>query len=373
MWESDYLMAKDSTAEAPGHGSSSHNPAADPTRHFEALLRILRRPGLPNTEKYLRLVTAASSTLRSEHSEIRPRDDEGYTGGLVYLADRPTIVIPDLHARMDFFLSVMLHRLSAPKSLHHESLHGTVLEGLHRGELQVVCVGDGFHSEARAVDRWYKALDEYANGYRSHAAMDGEMSESLGLMEMVMTTKIAFPGRFHFLKGNHENISNEQGNGNYAFGKFVREGEMVTSYVKQFLGEDLLAEYYRFEKDLPLLAVGKSFLVSHGEPRELFTRDQVINYRNRPEVVYGLTWTDNGAAAEGSVRRMLDHYLGADAAESGVILGGHRPVPGPFGLRAEGRYVQIHNPERFNIAVVGDNGFDPKKDIVEVPRVSSPP
>jgi hypothetical protein len=82
----------------------------------------------------------------------------------------------------------------------------------------------------------------------------------------------------------------------------------------------------------------------------------VISARDDPEVVSGLTWTDNGEAAPGSVQRMLAHYLGGEEAAGGYYFGGHRPVAGGFELRAEGRYVQIHDPQRFVVARIPESG-----------------
>ena len=67
-------------------------------------------------------------------------------------------------------------------------------------------------------------------------------------------------------------------------------------------------------------------------------------------MVLGLTWTDNDEAEAGSVQRMLAGYLGEQAAVSSYYFGGHRPASGAYRLRAEGRYVQIHDPDRFVIA-----------------------
>jgi len=193
------------------------------------------------------------------------------------------------------------------------------------------------------------------------------MRESLGLMQMVMECKSAFPGRFHFLKGNHENISNEEGGGNHPFVKFALEGFMVADYMRLFYGAGILAGHYAFEKELPLLAVGSGFLASHAEPAEPYTCQQVVGYREQPEVVLGLTWTGDGEAQEDSVRRMLEHYLGD--AEGSFYFGGHRPVRG-YNLRAEGRYVQIHDPERWVLAVLpADGAIDPERDILDIGEV----
>lgn len=78
---------------------------------------------------------------------------------------------------------------------------------------------------------------------------------------------------------------------------------MVTLYIKKFYGKEFLSQYYAFEKKLPVLAAGKNFLVSHAEPESFYPEYMVINYHSYPEVIYGLTWTANEAAEEGSVKK----------------------------------------------------------------------
>jgi len=325
----------------------------------ERLERIFRRKNRPEASDYLRKLIEVNQILDEEPDSYRLGTPEGRPGGIIRLnQELPTVIVPDLHARMDFFLSVLHHRTTNPSK---------VLDLLVSEKLQIVCVGDGFHAEGRAAERWRAALQEYIKGYTSHNHMDAEMRESLGLMEMVLEVKTAYPSLFHFLKGNHENIANEDGYGNYPFGKFAYEGEMVTGFISKFYGEEFLQTYYSFEKKLPLLAIGRNFLVSHAEPRVFYTEDVLTDYHNHPEAVYDLTWTGDGDAEQGSVQKMLSHYLGPGRTEKAYYFGGHRSVEGKYNLRAEGRYVQIHNPERFTIAVIRKDGdIDLDSDIVEL-------
>lgn len=308
---------------------------------------IFRRDRPPDPVSYGESIAGALEALENESPTRRPADDSGKPGGLVLLdPGLPTIVVPDLHARMDFLLAVLGHEMNGCK----------VLDLLEEGKVQVVCLGDGVHAEGRAARRWLAAQEEFLEDFTSHDNMDAEMRESLGVMEMVMEVKRAYPSRFHFLKGNHENITNESGSGNLPFRKFALEGMMVLAYMRQFYGSLVLAQYSRMEKDLPLLAVGPGFLLSHAEPAEFFPPRRIIGYRSDPEVVAGLTWTDNDEAEEGSVESMLRYYLGEGAAQTGFYLGGHRPAVGSYRLRAGGRYVQIHDPERFVIAQLPAEG-----------------
>jgi hypothetical protein len=328
------------------------------------LEEILLRPAPPEPELLAEVVVRATETLASEPEEVRPADLQGLPGGLVTLrVDLPTIIVPDLHARMDFLMGVLSWPLA-------DGL--PVLQLLASGELQLLCLGDGVHAEGRAIRRWKAAFREFMDGFQKHANMDEEMRESLGLMEMVMELKCSLPSQFHFLKGNHENITNEEGEGNHPFVKFVQEGFMVAAYMERFYGGELLHDYSRFEKALPLLAVGRGFLASHAEPAEFYPRDEVICYRDFPEVVYGLTWTENDQAEPDSVRCMLEHYLGDEAASEAFYFGGHRPIRELYRLRSDGQYVQIHDPDRWVVALIPAQGkIQLERDIVEL-GVSSP-
>ena len=186
-------------------------------------------------------------------------------------------------------------------------------------------------------------------------------------MEMVMETKTHYPALFHFLKGNHENITNGEGEGNYPFGKFAYEGEMVTAYITKFYGEEFLQTSSRFEKSLPLLGVGQNFLVSHAEPRTYYPKDMIIDCYMNPEVIYDLTWTADDEAEKGSVQRMLDSYLGSAREDETYYFGGHRSIKSLYNLRAGGRYIQIHNPQKHIIALLSqDRAIDIENNIIEI-------
>ncbi len=312
---------------------------------------------LPDLEEMSGILESVQQVLDNEDPQIRPQSGDGRPGGLLLLhSDIPTVIVPDLHARTGYMAALIDMDIDGQP----------LLEALLEEKLQVVCVGDGFHSEARGAKRWKKAWKEYENAFRRHNAMDEEMAESLSLMLMVMILKAAAPRHFHFLKGNHENVTNTDENGNRPFGKYAWEGQMVRDWFLMFLGNDILSRWADFEYALPLLAVGNHFLISHAEPRNFYTREELISGMENDELIYDFTWTANGAATEGSVEEMLEHYLEDDAEES-LYFGGHRPVSGYYTLRANGRYVQIHNPERY-IAAFLDAGCipDPERDIFDI-------
>lgn len=331
---------------------------------YQAIQAAAQLGAPPEPDQCLRVVRAATAALTAEAPELRPPNLLGRPGGLLRLhPGLPTIIVPDLHARRDFLLAL----LSGKPPVGFVAGQDSVFDLLAAGRLQILCLGDGFHAEARALDRWRRAFLEYSGGYREHMAMDEEMGEGLGLMTMVMLAKASFPGLFHFLKGNHENVLNETGKGNYGFYKFVQEGAMVRSYLDRFYGPGFIQSYAAFEKSLPLFAQGRRFLASHAEPARPFTEDELINAGQLPEVIEGLTWTGNGEARPDSVAAMLGRFL-PDVPKPRYLTG-HRPVPGLYEEHRGGLHLQIHNPDLRVVAWVrADRDLDPELDIGLIPN-----
>jgi len=321
-----------------------------------SISQILNRKTIPDATLYIEKVRNAINTFDNENESIRPHADDGSPGGIIHLYhDIPTIIVPDIHARMELIFSLV--------NLKTEDK--TFYQLLADKEIQVVCVGDGFHSEMQEKERWIAAYSEYEKSYRKHKNIDEEMIASLGLMEMIIELKTAFPDNFHFLKGNHENIKNEETGGDHPFRKFVLEGEMVKTWVTRFMGENFLDKYSEFENKLPLLAIGENFMISHAEPKRCYEPEEIINYH--PETVHGLTWTANGESEEGSVREMLNLYIPDKNINEKLYFGGHRIIKTKYKVRADGLFVQIHNPWNLQVVYIKPNSvIDLEKDIIDI-------
>ena len=318
----------------------------------------------PDPDSLLQALQPVLEVLTKEPDYLRPHDVNGQPGGLVRLSPvRTTVVTPDIHARMP----VVRTLIEMPVADAAGNV-APLIEQLQQGKAQLVCVGDYVHGEQRAADRWRQAMQEFLGGFASRTAMDEEMRESLGTIEMLACIKAAFPEAVHLLKGNHENIRNQEGHGNHAFGKFAYEGQMVADYMEKFYPPQVIDAIDHFEQNLPLLTIGAHFLVSHAEPKRMFSPGEIRDYRVFPEVIEGLTWTANGDADEGSVAAMLHYYMDSDDPEELSRLfyfAGHRPVSGLFSTRADGRLIQLHNPSIGIAAVIHpDRTFDPEQDIV---------
>ncbi len=318
---------------------------------------------LPSHDGLLALTEAAIAVLENESGSYRPRADGHAAGGLLDFTDEPElplIVVPDLHGRGDFFL----HLLRFPPARWGIGGGATVLDALANHALRVVCLGDLFHTERRCKARWLAAWDAYARGEFEGDAMSAEMEENLTLYQMVLRVKDAFPATFHFLKGNHENILNESGRGNHPFRKFADEGNMVYDFMASRYGDGVLHVMSVWEHSLPICAAFPACVASHAEPKETYTRKQIVAYGDHPSVVLGLTWTANDEAEDGSVRKNLRMLLGAARAKTAVWLAGHRPTDERYALRQDGALVQIHSPDREQVAVImPGTRFDAARDI----------
>ena len=334
------------------------------------------------TTDLARILASATDILAAESPDSRPPDAADRPGGLVQLPGIPVILVPDLHTRTDFLRKVLSWRpgLARPEDsrcLQFGAL--SVLELLGCGRIGLVCLGDAINSEGlEASWRWKTALNEYFGGWKRHEAMDAEMNTALETMRLVMELKIANPERFHFLKGNHDNLADRTDHGDRHFYKYAAESAMGASWFAEVYGRELLESWRTFELGLPVAAAGMNFATSHAEPAFALTRQDIIGYRDRPDVVTALIWTANDAADPAATSESLSNLLAGippgDRTGSAVVsltgarwYGGHRPVHGLYETRAEGRYIQFHNPDYRQIALIfPDLAPDPEDSVIRL-------
>jgi len=333
-----------------------------------ALARELASSGTyPPPARLSALTEAAISAMRAEDPSIRPRAASGEPGGLVALGAPFVALVPDLHARAALLADLLASEppaaqascgLSAPRNagetLADAAPPGTTLADMaFDGRLAILCLGDVLNAEGPAAQsRWNRAMDDLASG-GAHAllspAMDEEMGLSLSALCLVMLLKARLGAAFHCLKGNHDNLSNSGRDGDSSFRKYALEGAMGAEWSRMRYGEAALAAVRRYELLLPLVAAGRAFCASHAEPAFPVDASSLLDYRSRPALVRALIWTANDQAEEGAAAGSLQALLG-ERARGGLWFAGHRPVAGVFGLRAGGRLLQIHNPDRDQIA-----------------------
>lgn len=330
---------------------------------------------LPSYEFIFSLAQKACDVLALESSLppkklYRPANCMKEPGSLLELykediRELPAIIIPDIHARPNFIANILNYEL--PKKFCGTKENGkklTVYEALQKKLLDVICVGDGVHTELYAA-RWELISLEFEKGDCTGFYMKQEMILNLATLCALLQLKTEFPENFHFLKGNHENILNCNFGGDYAFYKYADEGEMFKKFMLTYYDERLVNLIAKYENLLPLVAAGKNYVISHAEPAATFTREQLIDARFDEEVVAGLIWTKNGQVKNPTAAAIMKELLGKKNAKKALYFAGHRPVKENYALRQNGLFVQLHNPHKQNIALVYKNKkFNFDKDIV---------
>ena len=114
---------------------------------------------------------------------------------------------------------------------------------------------------------------------------------------------------------------------------------------------------------------GGRFAASHAEPAFALTVADIVDYRSRPDVVEALIWTPNDGAQAFSVERSLDALFGVERADGVLWFAGHRPVHERYALRANGRFVQFHDPAARRVAYLEPGRDpDPDRDILDIKK-----
>lgn len=317
-------------------------------------LKILAHSSEIPDSDYLRgLLDSVCDLLDTESPSIRPPDEDGLPGGLVFTATPRVLIVPDLHARVSFLPYLLGSSFPDTPGVSVASL-------LDSNRLALVCLGDILHSEGKsAAERWTKAAHAALRSGDVEGILSPEMDEEMGLslrtLCMVMELKLSYPEHFHCLKGNHDNMSNSSTGGDLAFFKYAAEGSMGAAWFIQRYGTDLLSRMRKYELSLPLVAMGKRYCASHAEPAFPMTKTRIISSRSDRDVVRGLIWTGNDEALSGSTERtMLSLFGGKKPKKDWIWITGHRSVSGTYSLRAGNLLAQIHNPLLQQVAVVED-------------------
>lgn len=286
-------------------------------------------------------------------------------GGIVELKENvPTIVIPDIHARREMLFNILDKNLVSKDNKEKKK----IFDFLKEGKINIVCLGDGMHSEVAENWTWSDNNDP-----QKQIKLEEEMIKSLGAMKMIMDLKSTFPENFHYIRGNHDNILGQEGD-MPGFAKYNSESINIKQWVENKYGRDFLNKYASMEKNLPLLAkLNKSVVFSHTAPSDILSSAQIndrnpavlgANYNNNTGG--GLTWTDNtrGQTSQEKVEGTL-HNIGADGAKWII---GHRPTGNEkYREQFNGKLIQINDPNKGLFAIIQANKtFDPKNDIKEV-------
>ena len=219
---------------------------------FQKIKNILTSGSLPSYDYFFQILNESSECLEKEKTDYRAQSSDGKCGSLLdfHKDEIPLVVIPDLHARPYFLLNILEYQIFEDAN---------IFEAVTAGRLRLLSVGDILHIERGTRERWAAAQAEFHREIFTGPAISAEMQEGLCLLCALLELKKEFPAFVHILKGNHENILNETGGGDFSFRKFVDEGEMCRCFVQEFYGDDILYLMNCVEKSLPLFYFGKRF------------------------------------------------------------------------------------------------------------------
>ena len=211
----------------------------------------------PVNKKDIEILTADLESLANETSlknlsgiinKFLANLDKFYPSfkAVINLGNKPTLLIPDVHNRRADFVKLLLENPGDGESY---------LEKLARGKIQIILLGDLWHSENS--DLWFKIKREYEDGWvgvRNYPGMDSEMANSLGLSAIIMKLKEEFPDNFHVVQGDHDNILSKSTR--KVLPEEYSESKLVGGWLKAKLGEKFITSYAELERRLPPSSCG---------------------------------------------------------------------------------------------------------------------
>ena len=337
---------------------------------YRKIINTLNSNTPPSYEAFFSTLVTATEVLDNEITSYRQKNEQEKAGSVLDFTqdkDLPLIIIPDIHARTDFIKNILNYTITPELNFIKTAKQISVYQALKKNKIRIICVGDALHTEINTIERWKNIQIEFSKNIFTGPAATLEARDCFNTLFALLLLKISFPNNFHFLKGNHENIYNTTGDGDYSFRKIADEGNTLKRFIQNYYGEDILYLISYYEKSLPLISITKQCVISHAEPRTSYTKNELINAKQNPQFIEDLTWTNNDEAEENSVKKIIKNLLGTNS--KAIYFAGHRPVIENFKKLHNGLFYQIHNPHKQNIVLIyKDKDFNPETDIIGVEK-----
>ena len=337
---------------------------------YRKIINTLNSNTPPSYEAFFSTLVTATEVLDNEITSYRQKNDQENAGSVLDFTqdkDLPLIIIPDIHARTDFIKNILNYTITPELNFIKTAKQISVYQALKKNKIRIICVGDALHTEINTIERWKNIQIEFSKNIFTGPAATLEARDCFNTLFALLLLKISFPNNFHFLKGNHENIYNTTGDGDYSFRKIADEGNTLKRFIQNYYGEDILYLISYYEKSLPLISITKQCVISHAEPRTSYTKNELINAKQNPQIIEDLTWTNNDEAEENSVKKIIKNLLGTNS--KAIYFAGHRPVIENFKKLHNGLFYQIHNPHKQNIVLIyKDKDFNPETAIIGVEK-----
>lgn len=249
--------------------------------------------------------------------------------------DLPSLIIPDIHARRRELYTLLFSR-------HMDGER--YVDKIIRGELQLVCLGDYMHSENPA--KWvqiaamnvdFDSENLSVSGLKSSTHyLDQEMTDSLGVVALLMCLKRLQPDNVVLLEGNHENALHQKGPKGLAENQSLTKnqvpfGEICKHWFIRNFGDQRAEQYALFENKLPLIVTNSIFVAAHSRPDDHAIKMSVKEIAAKsPQAVVSFTWTRSNESLmpflqeKGWPRR--NYFSGHEHQKSYVITDGQNMV-----------------------------------------------
>lgn len=187
-----------------------------------------------------------------DDAPFRVKNVAGAPGGLVELPPEITpVIVGDLHTNLDNLLTVLT-------SNRH-------LQRVENGQAAIIILGDAVHLEEGP----------------DLAAMD----DSVVMMDVVHALMLAVPGRFIYVRGNHDSFSPDVRKAG------VAQGRAWQKRLLELRGPVYVEEMLRFYELLPYVVMSDDFIACHaGPPRGKVSRKRIVEIQERPRLRHELTW-----------------------------------------------------------------------------------
>ena len=200
------------------------------------------------------------------------------------------IVIGDLHARIDNFLTALTQN--------------AFLDALEEGSAALVILGDAVHSE-----------------------VDGElrdMDSSMLMMDLIFRLKLRFPEQVFYLRGNHDAFSEDITKDS------VPQGLLWAKSLSEKRGSAYLKAMDEFYRLLPYVVVSGDFVACHAAPpTRKITPEMLVNIYRYPELLLELinNRPQRTHHPQGYNRRDIKRFRRALQLDAAVpVIVGHTPL-----------------------------------------------
>ena len=196
----------------------------------------------------------AVDNLLSINPAIRPLDNNNKSGGLLEFSEedyREFILVGDLHGNTKNLRGILQDEQNLYK--------------LKRDEAVLIILGDAFHRETIG---------------KLH-----EVESSIAMLDIIVRLINEYPANVYYILGNHDTFSERLSKNG------IQQGVLFRNSLYRKRGHEYMDLMQEFFDSLPVFVKHKNFLAVHAGPaRGGITRENIINIRSHPNLLWQLTW-----------------------------------------------------------------------------------